>query len=259
MSKIEKEVKILDINVDKVKKNLLKIGAVSKGEKNQKIYVYDVPTIYYRFLEIRTLLNSDSPMIISTNKKRLKNLILEYIDLAEESDLSNFDIDLLNSIGDLEIEQIRQIISDKKLEESFRKFNINPNKWIRLRESNGKTELTTKHILEKKNSKFQNVIENEIEVSSLEEANLILESIGISRRSYQEKIRYSYKYKEAEIEIDIWPLLNPYLEIECDDEKIIDEIVNMLNLSSHEIVSLNTEQLYKRINIDVHAMSELKF
>ena len=259
MSKIEKEVKILNINVDEVKKNLLEVGAVSKGEKNQKIYVYDVPTIYYRFLEIRTLLNSDSPMIISTNKKRLKNLILEYIDLAEESDLSNFDIDLLNSIGDLEIEQIRQIISDKKLEESFRKFNINPNKWIRLRESNGKTELTTKHILEKKNSKFQNVIENEIEVSSLEEANLILESIGISRRSYQEKIRYSYKYKEAEIEIDIWPLLNPYLEIECDDEKIIDEIVNMLNLSSHEIVSLNTEQLYKRINIDVHAMSELKF
>ena len=259
MSKIEKEVKILNINVDEVKKTLLEVGAVSKGEKNQKIYVYDVPTIYYRFLEIRTLLNSDSLMIISTNKKRLKNLILEYIDLAEESDLSNFDIDLLNSIGDLEIEQIRQIISDKKLEESFSKFNINPNKWIRLRESNGKTELTTKHILEKKNSKFQNVIENEIEVSSLEEANLILESIGISRRSYQEKIRYSYKYKEAEIEIDIWPLLNPYLEIECDDEKIIDEIVNMLNLSSHEIVSLNTEQLYKRINIDVHSMSELKF
>lgn len=113
--------------------------------------------------------------------------------------------------------------------------------------------------MEKKNSKFQNVIENEIEVSSLEEANLILESIGISRRSYQEKIRYSYKYKEAEIEIDILPLLNPYLEIECDDEKIIDEIVNILNLSSHKIVSLNTEQLYKRINIDVHAMSELKF
>lgn len=259
MSKIEKEIKILDINVNEVKNNLLEMGAISKGEKNQKIYVYDVPTIYYRFLEIRSLLNSDSQMIISTNKKRLQNLILEYMDLVEETELANLDCDLLNSICDLKIEEIRKIISDKRLEESFKKFSINPNKWIRLRESNGKTELTTKHILEKKNSKFQNVIENEIEVSSLEEANLILESIGICRRSYQEKIRYSYKYKDAEIEIDIWPLLNPYLEIECDDEKTIDEIVNKLNLSNHEIVSLNTEQLYKRINIDVHSMSELKF
>ena len=30
-------------------------------------------------------------------------------------------------------------------------------------------------------------------------------------------------------------------------------------LKNNEIVSLNTEQLYKKIGIDVHSMSELKF
>lgn len=259
MSKIEKELKILDINVTEVKKSLLEVGAIYKGKKNQKIYVYDLPTLYYRFLEIRELLNSDSKILISTNIKKLKNLMFEFIDLVKDSDLEKFDIDSLNSIENMPIDEIREILSDSELKKLFSKFNINPNKWIRLRESNGRTELTTKHILEKKNSKFQNVIENEIEVSSLEEANLILESIGISRRSYQEKIRYSYEYKNAEIEIDIWPLLNPYLEIECDNEKTINEVIEKLDLSKHEIVSLNTEQLYKRINIDVHSMSELKF
>ena len=259
MSKIEKEVKILDIKVAEVKKSLLEIGAVYKGEKNQKIYVYDIPTLYYRFLEIKSLLNSDSEMIISTNIKKLENLMLEFTDLVEDSQLKKFDINTLTSIGNLPINEIRAILSDSELEKLFSEFNINPNKWIRLRESNGKTELTTKHILEKKNDKFQNVIENEIEVSSLEETNLILESIGISRRSYQEKIRYSYEYKDAEIEIDIWPLLNPYLEIESDNEEVINEIIEKLKLSNYEIVSLNTEQLYKRINIDVHSMSELKF
>ncbi len=259
MLKIEKEVKILNIKVDEVKKSLLEIGAVYKGGKNQKIYVYDIPTLYYRFLEIKSLLNSDSEMIISTNIKKLENLMLEFTDIAENSQLKKFDINTLNSIGKLPIDEIRTILSNSELEKLFSEFHINPNKWIRLRESNGKTELTTKHILEKKNDKFQNVIENEVEVSSLEETNLILESIGISRRSYQEKNRYSYEYKNAKIEIDIWPLLNPYLEIECDNEEVINEIIKKLNLSSYEIVSLNTEQLYKRINIDVHSMSELKF
>lgn len=259
MSRIEKEVKVLDIKVDEVKKSLLEIGAVYKGEKNQKIYVYDIPTLYYRFLEIKSLLNSDSKMIISTNIKKLENLMVEFTDFIEDSQLKKLDIDYLNSIGKLSIDKIRTIINDRELENLFSEFKINPNKWIRLRESNGKVELTTKHILKKKNNKFQNVIESEVEVSSLEEANLILESIGISRRSYQEKTRYSYKYKDAEIEIDLWPLLNPYLEIESDNEEVINEIIEKLKLSNYEIVSLNTEQLYKRINIDVHSMSELKF
>ena len=128
-----------------------------------------------------------------------------------------------------------------------------------MRQSNNKSVLTSKHILEKNTSNFQNVIETEFEVSDLEEANLFLESIGIARRSYQEKIRYSYIYKSAEIEIDIWPLIKPYMEIECDDENIINEIIEKLELNNYEIVSLNTEQLYKRIGIDVHSMSELKF
>lgn len=88
---------------------------------------------------------------------------------------------------------------------------------------------------------------------------MFLESIGVARRSYQEKIRYSYIYKNAEIEIDIWPLIQPYMEIECEDENLINEIVEKLELKNNEIVSLNTEQLYKKIGIDVHSMSELKF
>lgn len=263
MAKLEKEIKVLDINIEEVKRDLLEIGATFKGEKNQKIYVYDIPSIYYRYLEIRSLINLDSKMIISTNLQKLKNLILEYIDLVDDDELSKIieklNIKDLRIINELPIEEIRDILFDADLEKSFSKFNINPNKWIRLRETNGKSELTVKHILEKQTDRFQYVIENEIEVSSLEETNVILESVGISKRAYQEKVRYSYEYKDAEIEIDVWPLLKPYLEIECDNEDVINEIIENLNLENHECVSLNTEALYKRINIDIHSISELKF
>ncbi len=256
MSKIEQEIKVLYINVEDVKKKLLKLGAVFKGEKNQRIYVYDIPTLYYRFLEIRELLNIGSPILISSNLKKLNTLIIEFNDLVSDKELDKIkqEIKVTNmlDIVKLPIEEIREILSFPELEKQFRKLTINPNKWVRLRESNGKVELTTKHMLEKETSKFQKVLENEIEVSSLEDANYILESIGLSRRSYQEKKRFSYEYKDAEIEIDLWPRPKPYLEIECDNEKTIDEVIKKLNLTDHEIVSINTEELYKRINIDVH-------
>lgn len=263
MAKIEKEFKILDIKVDKIKIKLEIIGAKFKGKINQKIYVYDLPTIYYRFLEIKELLKSDNTMIINTNLQKLKTLIIEYQDLVSETELKKVEKKFcLNNIIDilaLDISRIREILDDRDFNKSINNLKINPNKWIRLRKSNEKIELTCKHILEKKSTNFQNVFEVEFEVSQLEEVNMFLNNIGISRRSYQEKIRYSYVYKDAKIEIDEWPLLNPYLEIECDNDDTINELISKLNLNKYEIVSLNTEQLYKRIGVDVHSISELKF
>ena len=263
MAKFEKEIKVLDIDVEVIKEKLEKIGAENKGKKDQKIYVYDIPTLYYRYLEIRELLKVDSPILVNTNMKKLEILINEFKDLVSENDLNEilekYNLSNLDGILKKTVQEIVKFLNDEAIEDLFKQLKINPNKWIRLRQSNDKSVLTSKHILEKGTSNFQSVHEIEFEVSSLEEANLFLESIGIARRSYQEKIRYSYVYKSAEIEIDIWPLIKPYMEIECEDETVMDEIIEKLELSNNEIVSLNTEQLYKRIGIDVHSMSELKF
>ena len=263
MPKIEKEIKVLDVNVEQVKAKLLEIGAKDKGKKEQKIYVYDVPTLYYRFLEIRELINSSNQLIIKTNLKKLEVLLLEYIDLESDEKLSKemslFGLNDLMDILELDIDKIREILNNSTLENNFKKFLVNPNKWIRLRKSNDKIELTTKHILNKKNTNYQNVLESEIEVSSFEETNNLLNSLGICKRNYQEKIRYSFVYKDAQIEIDIWPMLEPYLEIECDNDITVEEILEKLNLKANEIVSTNTESLYKRKNIDVLEISTLKF
>lgn len=263
MAKIEKEIKILDIDVESIKKKLEKIGAENKGKKEQKIYVYDIPTLYYRYLEIRELLKSDSNVIVKANIKKLEILIREFKDLIDDKILDKlieeYNLNSLEEITKKLKSDIIKFLDDKNVENLFSQLKINPNKWIRLRQNNNKSVLTLKHILEKNTSNFQNVLEIEFEVSSLDEANLFLENVGIAKRSYQEKIRYSYLYKNAEIEIDIWPLIKPYMEIECDDENLINEIVEKLGLKNNEIVSLNTEQLYKRIGIDVHSMSELKF
>lgn len=54
-------------------------------------------------------------------------------------------------------------------------------------------------------------------------------------------------------------MLSSYMEIECDNEDLINDLIDKLNLKENRIVSLNTEQLYREIGIDVHSISKLKF
>ena len=264
MAKFEKEIKVLDINVEETISKLKKIGATDKGKKEQKIYTYDIPTIYYRYLEIKSLLKSDNELLINVSMGKLKVLLDELEDLIDN--------DMLDKIcSEMDIKRLKDLLSIKKEDiletlENSKTFNnivkeklINPNKWIRLRKSNDTIELTVKNIYQKSNDKIQKVKEYETNVSDFEETNRILTSIGIIRRNYQEKERHSFKYKDADIEIDIWPLLEPYMEIECDSENTIAEILKKLELENKEIVSINTEQLYKRKDIDVLKISDLRF
>lgn len=262
MAKLEKEIKILDIDIDDVKSKLEAINAVFKGVKNQKLYTYDVPTIYYRYLECIELLKSEKDLVKQGAIKKLEVLFDEFCDLVHDKKMSKickeFNINNLHEL--LTKENLVMLLENNKyLNKIISEFMINPNKWVRLRKTNDIIELTLKQIYEKNNDTIQKVKEIEINVNDLGETDLMLQNIGIIKRNYQEKIRHSYVYKDASIEIDEWPMLKPYMEIECDNPETMHEIINLLDLTDKEVVSLNTEQLYKRENIDVLAIPELKF
>ncbi|MBQ6323837.1 MAG: hypothetical protein IJI22_03290 [Bacilli bacterium] len=263
MAKLEKEIKVLDIDVNKTIKKLEELVASNNGKKDQKIYTYDVLCIDLRFREAMYLLKSKNELLQRTAKRKLEIVLDEFIDLVDDKTISLIEEEMGSSFTNVLDEDYLSIYnklkSSKTLNREIKKKKINPNKWVRLRKSNEKIELTVKHIYEKNNSKIQKVKEIEIGVTDLEETNRILEAVGLVKRNYQEKIRYSFKYKTAEIEIDIWPKLKPYMEIECDDEDLINEIIEKLDLKNKRIVSLNTEQLYKEIGIDVLKIDELKF
>lgn len=173
----------------------------------------------------------------------------------------NYSIKNFSDVISLEKEDVLRFVNDKKVAFEFEKYAINPNKWVRLRKSNEKVELTVKHILKGnlEDGLFQKILETEIITSSFETTNELLENLGLAKRNYQEKIRYSYEYKTAKIEVDIWPLIEPYMEIECDDTDLISEIITKLGVSNHEICSCNTENIYLKKGIDVMKMAELKF
>ncbi len=260
--KIEKEVKVLDIDIPSTIKSLEKIGASFKFKDIQKIYVYDLPSIYHRYLEILDLLK-EKKFPQNVLREKLDTLLYEIEDLAEIEEIDEFlkytSLEHIHSLLSLTLDNLISALECNQFKNIVKKLYINPNKWLRLRESHGKIELTSKHVFQKNNNFIQHVLENEVSVSSLENMNLLLKSLGFVRRNYQEKLRIQYLYKNAEIDIDVWPHLDPYLEIESDDTSLIEEIIEKCDLKRYKIVSQNTESLYKQKGIDVLSITELRF
>ena len=54
-------------------------------------------------------------------------------------------------------------------------------------------------------------------------------------------------------------MIPTYIEIENDSESKIKEIIEKLGLENNEIVSCNTEDVYKKYGIDLYQFRELRF
>ena len=87
VAKLEKEVKILAINMEETQKKLDSIGAIFKGRKEQKIYTYDVLSIKYRIYEAIELLKSKNELLITTSLRKLNVVFDELYDLVDDEKL----------------------------------------------------------------------------------------------------------------------------------------------------------------------------
>ncbi|MCX6823083.1 MAG: class IV adenylate cyclase [candidate division SR1 bacterium] len=150
----------------------------------------------------------------------------------------------------------------EKIGEKFQKrlvYDFNPkkeNSWIRLRDDGKKTTLTIKEI---NNDLIDGTEELEVKVEDFEKTNLILEKLGYISKSYQENKRISYKLDGIEIEIDSWPLIPPYIEIEAKSLTEVEDMIKKLGFDLSQSTSINTIKVYRKYGIELEAIKELKF
>jgi adenylate cyclase class 2 len=105
-------------------------------------------------------------------------------------------------------------------------------KFLRLRETKAGVFLTFKHFQYEKEvyeaPERPEVKEIEIKVDSWEKAKNLLQNIDLNLYREQEKKRHSYKLDDVMIEIDTWPKIPPYVEIEGPSEEAIKEVAEKL-------------------------------
>lgn len=139
-------------------------------------------------------------------------------------------------------------------------YDFNPireNEWIRLRTNGEKVTLTYKNI---EDVSLDGTKELEIEVEDFEKTNELLKILGYEPKAYQENKRIRYFLNGTEIDIDFWPLIPAYMEIEGKSKAEVGEIERLLEIDKEKITYLNCFDIYKEIyGIDSSKIKELKF
>jgi adenylate cyclase class 2 len=114
--------------------------------------------------------------------------------------------------------------------------------WVRLRDEGDKITLSHKWLTERS---LHGMKEASVVVDSLGLANGFLLSIGLTPKSYQETKRESWQLGNAQVELDEWPWIRPFLEIEGPTEESVRETVGRLDLSWEAAIHGSVEVAYQ--------------
>lgn len=129
-----------------------------------------------------------------------------------------------------------------------------PHKWIRLRTNGVETTLTIKNV---KTEEMDGTEELEIVVDDFDKTNLILKELGYVPKVLQENKRCRYYLDGVEVDIDSWPLIPDYVEIEGKNKEEVRKIVNMLGFTDENVTTKDVESIYSDYGIDLKEIAKL--
>jgi len=129
--------------------------------------------------------------------------------------------------------------------------------WGRLRTDGKKTTLAIKQII---NNSIDGMKEVEIIVDDFDKTRELLKMGGFKEKNYQENLRERWVIDDVEFDIDTWPMIDSYLEIEAKNEKTVKEWFEKLGLDFSKAYFGSSDIVYKEVyNIDIKLMPELLF
>jgi adenylate cyclase class 2 len=133
-------------------------------------------------------------------------------------------------------------------------------KFFRVRQEYNRIVMTCKDIVGKN---INDVYETEIIVNDFDKACEILLQTGLPLKSYQESYREVWSNEDVEVVIDTWPYLQPYIEIEAENEKVVRNYTDRLGFDFENAlfggVGVLYEKQYKISNKEVNNIPVFTF
>ena len=135
--------------------------------------------------------------------------------------------------------------------------------WLRLRDEGDRITLSFKQRLGIKshdgNESDDGMEEVEIIVDDFDKTALLLVRIGFVEKHYAENKRIRWVKEEVEFDIDTFPELEPYLEIEARSWEKIDEAILWLDLNPADKKIFSANQIYALKGINVADYARITF
>ena len=116
-------------------------------------------------------------------------------------------------------------------------------KWGRVRQESDRVTMAVKEI---RGPGINDTYEVELIVNDFDTAVSFFEACDISAKAFQENMREVWVRDGVEVTIDTWPGLNPFIEIEGANEKIVREISNELGFDFEKAVFGSIDLVYEK-------------
>jgi len=132
------------------------------------------------------------------------------------------------------------------------------NAWVRLRDEGEKITMAFKIVEDEESA--AGMKEVSFEISDIKAAKSFLEQLGLTHKGYEENLREEWKLGNVIFEIDTWPLIDPYLEIEAPSEDIVKSYFQKLGLDYSEAYFGSSDILYRKLyGIEILGRKRLTF
>lgn len=131
--------------------------------------------------------------------------------------------------------------------------------WLRLRDEGHRITLTYKQTTNE-TSAIDTTLEAEIHVNDFETTKTLLEAMGFQALRYQENYREEWKIAEVTFDLDTWPDLPTFLEVEGPDEDTVRHAAESLGLDLAQASYGSVDEVYLAVlERDILAEDTLTF
>ncbi len=140
----------------------------------------------------------------------------------------------------------------------FESDTLASGQWVRLRDEGTRSTLTLKQVTDA--TTINGTTEIETEVADLEAMAEILCHLGLREVRYQENYREEWRLDDVTFDIDTWPDLPTFVEIEGPDEATVRRAASLLGFDYSEARFGSVDEIYKsEIGRDILAEPTLLF
>ncbi len=116
--------------------------------------------------------------------------------------------------------------------------------WVRVRNEGDKITLSYKQMNDRT---VHGTKEITVVVDDFEATRAFLDSIGMQSNSHQETMRESWKLDSTEIELDTWPWIPSFVEIEAESEADLKSVAEKLGLDYEKALHGSVETAYQAV------------
>lgn len=113
--------------------------------------------------------------------------------------------------------------------------------WIRVRDEGDKVTLAYKQLTDRT---IEGTKEVQVVVDDFQGTAAFLKAIGLNQENFQETKRESWKLDGVEIELDEWPWIKPFVELEGQSEEQLRLVATKLGLDWADVMHGSVEVAY---------------